>query len=193
MDKPICSKAAAENFTLLQLWHRQVKQHHFETFRGVGLEKFPQDLWSYEKVIWDTKPTIIFEIGINKGGFSLWLADRLRSIHMYQKNLSDISGSSNRLPKVVGFDINTTRAQSNVLMHHDLAPYIFIERVDVSDISKLNNTAYGYINEDDIVFVIEDSAHNYQTTSASLYALAPLVSSGSYFVVETFRFSLDRD
>ena len=56
-----------EQTSMLELWHSQLIQHHKETYKGIGLAKFPQDLWSYEKLLNISMPEVIIEIGINEG------------------------------------------------------------------------------------------------------------------------------
>ncbi|MGF1569123.1 MAG: CmcI family methyltransferase [Nodosilinea sp.] len=184
MNNPLWAQDSAEAMSLLQLWHQQVKQHHLETFRGVGLQKFPQDLWLYERLLWEVKPTVVFEVGVNQGGFSLWLAERLRSIQLHQ--LASANASQRPTPgvRVVGIDIDISNAQANLVHHADLASYICFEQVDAAHASALTEMAQRYVSSEDSVLVIEDSAHIYATTMASLVALAPLVSLNSYFIVE---------
>lgn len=184
MINPIYSQATAEAMSLLDLWHQQVKQHHLELFRGVGLQKFPQDLWIYEQIIWEVKPTIVFEVGVNNGGFTLWLADRLRALKLYADSLVEATQPPSQLPRVIAIDIDLSKATHNVALHRDLTPYISLEYANAADAAQLTQLAHKHIADTDKVLVIEDSAHIYDTTSATLLALAPFVSPGSFFIVE---------
>lgn len=183
-SNPLLTQETAESTSVLQLWHQQVKQHHSESFRGIGLEKFPQDLWIYETLIWNVKPSLVIEIGINNGGFSLWLADRLRSLHLYLTNRHDSSAGIPCQPRIVGLDLDITRAAHNVSCYPDLASYIQLEIVDASNSQQIQDLASRHIHPHDKVMIIEDSAHIYETTFTCLNYLSPYISKDSYFIVE---------
>jgi cephalosporin hydroxylase len=147
-------------------------------------KNFPQDLWIYEQLIWEVKPSIIFEVGVNNGGFTLWLAERLRSLKLYADYQNLQTGSSPSNPKVVGIDLDLSKAIYNVSLHSDLASYICLEYANAADASQLEILARKYVSREDRILVIEDSAHVYETTRATLTALAPFVSKGSFLIVE---------
>lgn len=47
------------------------------SYRGVPMWKNPLDLALYQRLIWETKPRTIIEVGTNAGGSALWFADLL--------------------------------------------------------------------------------------------------------------------
>jgi cephalosporin hydroxylase len=181
---PLLTQETTENTSILQLWHQQVKQHHLEGFRGVGLQKFPQDLWVYKTLIWQVQPSLVIEIGVNNGGFSLWLADRLRSLRAYTTNRHSVSTETPFQPRVVGLDTDITRATRNISFHPDLAPYIHLEMVDTGGSKQIQELAKKHIHDNDKVMIIEDSAHIYETTFTCLKCLSPFISEGSCFIIE---------
>ena len=62
------------------------------TWMGVPAMKYPADAWSYQEIMFETKPDLIIETGTNRGGSALFLA------HMF-----DLIGKG----RVVTVDIET--------------------------------------------------------------------------------------
>src|SRR5258708_10780717 len=50
------------------------------TYRGVLMQKSPFDLALYTKLLWDSKPRTVIEIGTQHGGSALWFADQLKAL-----------------------------------------------------------------------------------------------------------------
>ena len=51
--------------------------HHNVTYKGIPAIKCPFDYVLYQMIVWEVKPDLIIEIGTNKGGSALYLADLL--------------------------------------------------------------------------------------------------------------------
>jgi cephalosporin hydroxylase len=51
-----------------QYWHKRVSSHKRDSYAGVRLAKFPEDLRVYEHLIWASKPNVVIEIGTLCGG-----------------------------------------------------------------------------------------------------------------------------
>ena len=87
--------------TLLDFYRARLLNqiHYVDLYKGVRILKLPEDLRTYERLIEDSKPEVIVELGIESGGSSLWFADRLSSI---------LGGG-----EVIGVDINTETARNN--------------------------------------------------------------------------------
>ena len=49
------------------------------SYKGISTLKCPFDLALYSLLLWNLKPRTIIEIGSNKGGSAIWLADQLRA------------------------------------------------------------------------------------------------------------------
>ncbi|CAE8596454.1 unnamed protein product, partial [Polarella glacialis] len=47
-------------------------------FAGVFIQKLPTDLWCYQQVIHDLRPTYIIDLGSSQGGSSVWFASMLK-------------------------------------------------------------------------------------------------------------------
>jgi hypothetical protein len=48
-------------------------------YRGIPMIKHPVDIALYMRLIWETRPATIIEIGSDAGGTALWLSDLLRT------------------------------------------------------------------------------------------------------------------
>ena len=166
--------------SVLDLWHRQVVQHHKEEYKGIGMAKFPQDLWSYEKLINSTKPTAILEVGINKGGFTKWLHDRLLLASWEDPDQEYI---------VIGLDLDIKCAQKNLekeINNNDSSVSIELIECDLLNKRNVENVVkkIGELVEDKQLLIIEDSGHTYETTKVSLEAFSELLKPGEWFIVE---------
>jgi cephalosporin hydroxylase len=51
-------------------------------YRGIECLKSPIDLAIYSRLIWDLRPGSIIELGSNKGGSALWLADTMSAYNL---------------------------------------------------------------------------------------------------------------
>lgn len=52
-----------ERDSLLSYWLSRVRQHTQDSYMGIGLSKFPEDLRAYEHVLWLDAPDTVIEIG----------------------------------------------------------------------------------------------------------------------------------
>jgi cephalosporin hydroxylase len=138
-------------------------QYH-DLYQGVRILKFPEDLRTYERLIDDTKPEVIVELGIESGGSSIWFADRLQTL----------CGSG----EVIGVDINTNDARQNIPSHLNVT--IIDGDLTNPDIIKAVHDAVGGRR----AMVIEDAAHDYACTSSALKNYWDLVPVGGWFIVE---------
>lgn len=166
--------------SVLDLWHKQVILHHQETYKGIGLAKFPQDLWTYEKLICEYRPRVVIEIGVNNGGFTRWLYDRLL--------LSSIEDpGSNRI--LVGLDINiesACRNLSGLMAKNSNGVRLELIQCNLLDTHSTQEAKQKIIEliKDQSVLIIEDSGHTYETTSAALTSFSDLLRPGEWFIVE---------
>src|SRR5215211_2156900 len=69
--------------TVREYWLERVSRHKRDSYAGVRLAKFPEDLRVYEHLIWASKPNTVIEIGTLRGGSALWFRDRLRTLAGY--------------------------------------------------------------------------------------------------------------
>lgn len=160
--------------TLREHWFDRLDRHFADSYAGVRLLKFPEDLRVYEHLLFESRPDAVIEIGAENGGSALWFRDRLATIARY-------GGPS---PRVVSIDIAPQRAR------HDLAAAdpdyeraITLLEGDVCD-PALPDRVAAVLPAGARCLVIEDSAHTYPTSLAALNGFARFVGAGGWFVVE---------
>lgn len=132
--------------------------HHKMLYRGVKCIKCPMDYVLYQMILSDLRPDLIIEIGTHDGGSALYLADLLQ-----------LNGGG----LVHTIDI-VDRVDPRVLEHPGIR--YFRNGWEDYDIS----LASGFRK----ILVIEDSSHTYSNTLAVMERFAPVVTSGSYMIVE---------
>lgn len=132
--------------------------HHQITYRGVPCIKCPFDYVNYQMILNEVKPDLIIEIGTNKGGSALYLADLMEIMGKGQIHSIDIQDEA--------FDL--------VRKHPRIK--LFTEGWQKYDLELAKYFA--------TVLVIEDSSHDYENTLHAIQKFAPVVSSGSYLIVE---------
>lgn len=162
-------KIAAE-----QVWHREAihafhrafyespHTHTFTNWCGVPILKNPLDLWIYQELLWDLRPTLIIETGTAYGGSALYLA-----------NMLDRRGGQSR---IVSIDIEPHEA----LPSHPRIAYLHGSSTDPLIVAQVTAIAKGH----ERVMVILDSDHSQAHVSAELECYAGLVSIGQFLVVE---------
>jgi len=139
------------------------QMHYVDLYKGVRILKFPEDSRTYERLIEDSKPEVIVELGVERGGSSLWFADRLDAL----------CGGG----EVIGVDIDLERARKNIkdsritLIEGDLASPETIKTVKEAVAGRK-------------AMVIEDAAHTYECTMAAMENYWDLVPVGGWFIVE---------
>jgi cephalosporin hydroxylase len=156
-------------------WLRRVRQHTSDSYVGVPMSKFPEDLRVYEHLLWMMPPQVVIEIGSHHGGSALWFRDRLVALAHY-------GGFSD--PRVISIDIDLAPACAALeAADPDYAATITLLEGDVRDPS-LPASVEALLPPEARCFVVEDSAHTYETTSAALAGFARLVPAEGFFVVE---------
>jgi cephalosporin hydroxylase len=156
-------------------WRRRIRQARHDTYMGVPLRKFPEDLRVYEHLLWLSRPDAVIELGTNHGGSALWFRDRLAVLGRYGHHAP---------PLVISVDVSTTEATANL----DAADPNWRDSITLLD---------GDVREPGVVgevrsllppgarcLVSEDTAHTYETTLAALRGFSQFVPVGGFFVVE---------
>jgi cephalosporin hydroxylase len=136
-------------------------------FLGIPIQKNPCDLWMMQQIIYETKPDVIVETGTFRGGSALYFA------HILEGMGSDSA-------KVVTIDIEDARS--------DAAKYpVWQKRVSFVRGSSIDPDVIAQVrrfSQGKRVLVVLDSRHEKDHVLKELEAYAPLVSLGSYLVVE---------
>ncbi len=161
--------------SVASLWQHRVDQHVRDWYMGLRLQKFPEDLRVYEHLLWEYQPNVVIELGGHRGGSALWFRDRLVALARYRPL---------GRPLVVSVSLDTTPAREGVALrdpgHAD--SIVFIDG-DVRD-PDLPGRVAAVLPGEARCLVVEDTAHEYDTTMAALAGFGRFVAPGGYFVVE---------
>jgi cephalosporin hydroxylase len=161
--------------TVRDLWLARAEQHIEDSYAGIRMSKFPEDLRVYEHLIWESGANVVIEIGTQFGGSALWFRDRLAAFARYRATPP---------PFVVSIDIRIGGAQERIeAVDPSYADSIALIEADVAD-PDLAERVEALIPPGSRCLLSEDSAHVYETTFASLEAFASFVPADGFFVVE---------
>src|ERR1022692_3978230 len=64
-------------------WAARASQHLKDSYMGVPMMKFPEDLRVYEHLLHASQANVVLELGSFHGGSALWFRDRLRALSSY--------------------------------------------------------------------------------------------------------------
>jgi cephalosporin hydroxylase len=128
---------------------------------GHDIIKTPWDCWSYQEIIWETRPDFVIELGVMFGG----------ATHFYA-SLLDLVGHG----EVLGIDITLEKAKPP---ENKRITYLEGGSTSPEMLEKVRAKVQGKR-----VLVIADSDHEKNHVLAEIRAYAPFVHVGGYFVVE---------
>lgn len=134
------------------------KGHFGVTYREVPALRCPFDFVIYQMIVSKIRPDLIIEIGTYNGGSALYLADLMNNIGHGLVHTIDIKN----------------HAKDLVQEHPRIR--VFTEGWEKYDIKEAATFP--------VVLVIEDGTHVYEDTLGALKKFAPLVTLGSYLIVE---------
>lgn len=134
---------------------------------GVPIIQMPPDVVATQEVIWDTRPQVIIETGVARGGSLIFYASILELI-----------GEG----RVIGIDIDIRSHNRQSIEQHPLS-----KRIDLVEGSSVDPDLVSRI-EDEIVgaarvMVILDSNHTHAHVLEELHRYAPLVTKGQFLIV----------
>lgn len=148
------------------LWYYNNQIWNSTTWAGVKALKSPCDMWNYQEILWDLKPSLILEFGSFYGGGTLFFASILEQI--------------NNTSQVFSVDIDHTSLNPKVRNH----PRIEL-MLSSSTAPKVSQRIVELRREfPGSVFAILDSNHEKQHVLAEMQLLRPLLQTGDYVVVE---------
>jgi cephalosporin hydroxylase len=156
----------ADQLALAEDFHRLWYDHGDRTWRdtrwlGSVVHKLPLDLWAYQELIWRVRPTLLVECGTYFGG----------SAH-YFASIFDLIGEG----QVISIDIDP----AGPLPEHPRIRYLRGSSTD----DRILEQVRAEIGPSSRVMVILDSDHSEAHVRQELERYAPLVSVGSYLIVE---------
>lgn len=163
-----------ERGELRDYWIARVRQHEQDSYAGVPIAKFPEDLRVYEHLLWESAANVVIELGASYGGSSLWFRDRLRTMEAYGR----IQG-----PRVISIDIDASAAKARTAAADPTLDSLITLEGDVTDPAMPARVA-DLLPVDARCMVVEDSAHVYETTRAALDGFSRFIPLGGFFVVE---------
>ncbi len=126
--------------------------------------KCPLDLWVYQEIIHQLRPSLIIETGTNEGGSALFFA-----------SMCDLVGQG----EVVSIDI----IRSDAWPQHPRLTYMQGSSVDPVIVAQVRSRVAA-LPAGSVVLVCLDSNHSEPHVTAELVAYSDLVTPGSYVVVE---------
>lgn len=148
------------------------------SWMGVPIIQMPADVMATQEVIWATKPDIIIETGVARGGSILFMASLLEMI-----------GKGT----VIGVDIDIRAHNRSSIEANPISKRVKL--IEGSSIGKETvDEVKALIPDGASVMVVLDSDHSRDHVLAELRAYGPLVTSGCYMVVaDTFVGHLDEE
>ena len=137
------------------------------SWMGVPIIQFPADVMATQEVIWQTKPDVIIETGVARGGSVIFMA-----------SLLEMLGNG----KVIGVDIDIRAHNRDSIENHPMSKRVtLIEGGSVDD--DLLEKVRAEIPEGARVMVVLDSDHSRDHVLAECRAYGPMVTEGCYLVV----------
>lgn len=144
-----------------RLYYDELKLHKRTRWRGARVLKTPLDLWIYQELIFEMGPDLIIETGTMYGGSAFYLASIL--------DLADRG-------EVLTIDKNERAGRPQ----HPRITYLTGSSTDEGVVAEAARRAEGK----GTVMVLLDSSHKAAHVLDELRAYHPLVTPGSYLVVE---------
>ena len=137
------------------------------TWMGAPIIQMPADILATQEVIWDSKPNVIIETGVARGGSVLMLASLLQLIG---KGI------------VIGVDVHIRAHNRDSIESHPMGKHVRLIEGNSTSMDVLSQVK-DLIKPDDRVMVILDSDHSYDHVLGELRTYGPVVSKGCYLVV----------
>lgn len=129
-------------------------------YRGVPCLQNPLDMAIFTRALWDLQPRTLIEIGSKKGGSALWFADLLGAYGLETPVYSiDLAPPDLSDPRI-------TFLEGNV---NDLEPLL---------------AAQGLLEAPHPWFVLEDSAHTFESCLAALHVFGRHMQTGDLMVMQ---------
>lgn len=138
---------------------------------GVPIIQLPEDVLATQGVIWATKPDVIIETGVARGGSVIFMASILQLI-----------GKG----KVIGVDIDIRPHNRETIKHHPMAKRVKLIEGSSTD-PRIIAAARKQIPSGASVMVVLDSDHSRDHVLAELRSYGPMVTKGCYLVVADTR------
>jgi|SRR5579862_316750 len=152
--------------TRYHLWYYRNRVWDTTTWIGVKTLKSPSDMWNYQEILSNLKPSLVIEFGTRFGGSALFFAGVMRQIGRRFRVIS------------VDIDAETVSEQTKREPDIELITKSSIDPMVAQRISALRSEYPG------AAFAILDSDHSKAHVLEEMKLLRPLLLSGDYLVVE---------
>ncbi len=139
---------------------------HF-SWLGRPIIQFPQDMIAIQEIVWRTKPDLIIETGIARGGSLIFYASILELI-----------GKG----RVLGIDIDIRKHNKKAIENHFLFKRITMIEGSSLD-KKVAEKVYRFARGKRKVLLLLDSFHTHDHVLKELEIYSPLVKKNNYVVV----------
>lgn len=158
--------SAANAGLAYHLWYYNQQVWTTTTWAGVKALKSPGDMWNYQEIIFELKPSLIIEFGTYSGGATLFFAALLDQMSHRSKILS------------VDIDHHIMDERLN---HHPRIELMLASSTTPQVAQKISQLRQEFPGS---VFVILDSNHEKNHVFAEMLLLRPLLKTGDYLIVE---------
>ena len=147
-------------------WYYNTNVWKQTTWMGIDCWKSVADMWNYQEILCELKPSLVIEFGTNQGGSALFFASIMRLIGEPFRVLS----------------VDVTHGPLNPAARRD-PDILFVEsRSTVPAIAEqIRGLKREYPGK---IFAILDSDHSMNHVLAEMKLLRPLLSAGDYLIVE---------
>jgi len=159
MDR-LLRRFVIRSFTRLY-YHSRPRIWNNTFWAGIGVDKCPLDLWTYQEMLFEVRPDVVVECGTGMGGSALFLAHQCDLIGKGRVITVDVADLPNR-------------------PHHARITYLHGSSVEDTTLQQIRVS----IKSTDTVLVVLDSDHSKQHVLDELKCYCGFVSVGSYIVVE---------
>ena len=135
---------------------------------GVVTHKLPSDMWTYQEILFDIRPSLLVEVGTRYGGATIFFADVMSRVH----------APSDRW-KVLTVDIEPA-------MHHTARATRGVEVLTAPSASLRTQRRVEQLRVEfpGPMFVILDADHGQANVTLELQVFTPLMVEGDYLIVE---------
>jgi len=137
------------------------------TWMGVPIIQLPADVMATQEVIWSTKPDVIIETGVARGGSVLFMA-----------SLLELIGKG----KVIGVDVDIRAHNRDSIERHPMTKRVVLIEGSSTD-QEVIAEIRAQIPDSASVMVVLDSDHSRDHVLAELRSYGPMVTEGCYIVV----------
>jgi len=139
------------------------------SWMGVPIIQMPADVMATQEVIWNTRPDVIIETGVARGGSVIFMASLLAAM-------------GHEMGKVIGVDLDIRPHNRNSIESHPLSKRVSLIEGGSTDDATIA-AVKAAIPAGARVMVILDSDHSYSHVLDECRLYGPLVTEGCFLVV----------